>query len=317
MARWRADIRLTGTSSRRSASRALLALACLTVGGIGSYAWAKREPGPPRLSLRSGPPPAPRPREGIYLALCALPEATLAELVEHLSSALGGANPLVENIAGDTVDDVIVSRRPWLLPLLNAALTLADGAFAVAQGHAVVVPPGRGGSPSLDLWGVPDAAASETRIRHAAWPLSFGFLLRFSSADAASRVAARLRLAITRTPSSLGLVVDGAAASRQKPLALGELPSFARSARRGAPDLSAFEKTLMDALTAPGLPEIPLPWLTLGRDSLLVSPRQGALARPGDVTAELATLLGADGAGALAIGAGSARWRPVREIVGP
>ena len=206
-----------------------------------------------------------------------MPDATLADLVDHLSSALAGGSVVAEDIAGDTIEDVIVSRRQWLLPLLNAALTLADGAFAVSEGHATVVAHDRDGSPSLGLWG-PHGAASEERMRHAAWPLSFGFLLRFSSGDSAARVASRLRDAVTRASSSLGLVVDGAAAARRKPIVLGELPTFAKAARRGVTRLGPFETTLLDALTAPGLPEIPLPWLSLGDDTLLVSPRQGALA---------------------------------------
>jgi hypothetical protein len=240
-----------------------------------------------------------------------MPEAVRADLVSHLASALASASPLAIDVGGDRVEDVILERRPWLLPLLNAALTLADGTFPLREGHVIALPPGRGDATSIEAWGPPDAAAD--RARYAAWPLSFGLRLRLPSSSATRRAYDSLRGVVTRPQSSLSLVVDASSSMRRTPIDLADLPSLAGPASRKAPRLDPLERMVLEALATPGLPGEPLPWLSLRDDELLVSPRQSMLARPDDVIGDLRAALGDDAGAATVVGPGASGPRALDE----
>jgi hypothetical protein len=237
--------------------------------------------------------------------------ALLDDLLAALSSLEARLNPLLLDLAGASLDEVLAGRRAWLLPAANACLSLADGRWGSPPGPSVVaLPPGAPACGPGERELSPVAQPGEhpepwqLRARFVAWPLGCGVMIRFPTEASAAGALEALRARVSSAASLVAAVVDRDALSRRLDAGAGEqgdgasgdlreLRARARAFVRlravhpaGEADDGELTTLLGGLAEAPSTAPL-LPFLALSPGEVLVVPRQGALARVGELRSEV------------------------------
>jgi hypothetical protein len=176
-------------------------------------------------------------------------------------------------------------------PMFTAAAALAAGRWQSAEADMILRPVSRCPARALCRAAFGDGPDDDLgrRARFLAWPLGYAVLLRLGSAAEAAQIADRLRE--RPTPTQVALVLSGTELHgvRQSP-ALREVTTMAASLLRRQPDLPFAD--LLRNLATVGSAGNELPWLRLGKETVLVVPRLGSLATADRFVEEVRTLLG-------------------------